>query len=507
MSASIVLAGLGANYLTPGNYLELLFAQGQAGGATSSRDILLIGNKTTAGSAVADTVIYGPDTPVPLQTEGDAIALFGAGSELHRGWRAVTAVTTVTTIRAIVVTESAGAAATATITFATTAAANGNVRFFYGGTYYDCTIASGDTVTAIAANFVSVINGITWLPFTAGNSAGVVTLTAKNKGPRGNWLRFGTLISGSGVATTVSTGVDQFFTGGTTADSSTTALGTLSAYHAYRLVSAAEDATQLGALCSQVGNLAQPINGNRQRVFAGSIDTLSNAITVATGINNARCDIVWQQYSQYTPFELACTIAGIVSLYEDAGDSPRCNFAGFGNDDDTSKYWNIKASRTTTAYPTKTAIESALHNGLSPIGVNSNGSTYLVNLITSRSLSGSTQDLRITAHHKVTVCDFLGDDWNAKCNLQFSGKKIANDPPKGAQPPGPDVVYPQLVRGAFFALLNDYDRNSLLENVGAIKDGTKIQREINPTTRISLQSPIDVIDILLQTASQLLQVG
>jgi phage tail sheath gpL-like len=129
MSASIVLAGLGANYLTPGNYLELLFAQGQAGGATSARDILLIGNKTTAGSAVADTVIYGPDTPVPLQTESDAIALFGAGSELHRGWRAVTAVNTVTTIRAIVVTESAGAAATATITFATTAAANGNVRF------------------------------------------------------------------------------------------------------------------------------------------------------------------------------------------------------------------------------------------------------------------------------------------------------------------------------------------------------------------------------------------
>lgn len=504
--ASVVLTGLGANYLTPGNYLELLFAQGPATGSFSPREILFLGNATTVGTATRDTVIYGPDSPVPFQTEQDAINLFGAGSEVHRAFRDVAKINPSTTFRAIAVTESVGTAATATITFATTATSSGNVRFYFDGLPYDTGFASGDTPTVIAANFIATLNAATWLPFTAGAAAGVVTLTAKLKGPRGNDLRWGILITAN-AGTTVTGTVDQAFTSGATADSNTAALGTILAGRYYYIISAASDATQLGALCTQVGLQAQPVNGIRQRVFAGSIDTLANAITVATGINNPRADIIWSQSSQHSPYQLAARAAAFVSLFENSGDSPRCNFAGFGSDAATQAYWTIQASRSTSAYPTKTAIESALHNGLSPVGCNANGSTYLVNLITTRSLSGSTQDLRITAHHKVTVCDFLGDDWVAICNLQYSGKKIANDPPKGAPPPAPDVATPTLMRGSFFSLLNRYANNTLIENVPTIKAGTIVQRETSPTTRMSIQCPLDVVDILLQTATQILQVG
>lgn len=506
MSAAIVLTGLASNDPVPGNYLEIQFAQGQAAGDSSPRETILMGNKTSSGSATLDTQVYGPDTPIPLQTEADCIALFGAGSELHLGFRKFTQINQVTTLRAIAVTESAGANATATITIATTPTGNGNVRVFFGGAYYDTGFLSGDTVTTIALAVCATLNAATWLPFTAGPVAGVITLTAKNKGPRSNNLRVQTSVT-PGVATTVSLGADTAFSGGTTADSNAAALGTMLPNEYYRIVSSANDATQLGAVQTQINNQAQPIVGIRQRLFAGSVDTIANAITLATGLNAVRGEIVWQKFSQYTEFELACTVAAVVSLFEDSGEVPRCNFAGFGNDAVTANYWSIKASRTQSAYPTRTDIKSALNNGLSPIGVNSNGTTYLVNRITTRSLSGAVQDYRIRDSHKVTICDFFAKDLLAKVNLQFPGKLIADNPPPGADPPGGDVVTPDLYKSCIFGLINRYAKNNLLQRVDGIKSGTVTQRSTVTPTRMEARIPLDTIDIFLQSANLVLQVG
>ena len=124
MAGSIVLTGLSANDPVPGAYLEINFAQGEAAGSNSPIEVLLMGNRTSAGAATVDTVIYGPDSLVPLQTEANVISLFGTGSELHRMFKAFTKINSGnTTVRAIAVTESGGAQATGTITYATNASA------------------------------------------------------------------------------------------------------------------------------------------------------------------------------------------------------------------------------------------------------------------------------------------------------------------------------------------------------------------------------------------------
>lgn len=505
MAQSIVLTGLAANDPVPGNYLQINFAQGVGSGSGSPNEVLLVGNASTAGSATRDTVIYGPDTQVPLQSESDAIALFGAGSELHIGFRAFTRVNQSTTLRAIAVTSSGGTAASAVITLTNASTGSAALRFFYGDTYYDTSIGNGDSVTLIAANLVVTINSVPSLPFTAGSSAGVVTLTAKIPGPRGNLIRFQTAILAGTTATTTSVTADTAFTSGATADSNTSALATILANKYYRIVSAANDASQLGALVTQVNNQALPLVGIRQRVFAGSIDTLANTITLATGINAARAEIVWEKNSPHLPFELACNMAAIVSLYEDTGANFRCNFAGFGNG--TNDQWVIKASRDATAFPTRNDIKSALNNGFYPVGVNATGSTYLVNRITTRSLSGSTPDYRIRDSHKVTICDFFADALLARVNQQFGGKKIANNPPPGGEAPGADVVTPDIYRGAVFTTIKAFDANKLLENVSDIKSGVVVQRATNPTTRMECKIPLDTIDIFLQSANEVDQVG
>ena len=55
--ASINLQGLALNNATPMYALEIDFAVGQPAGIGSQRPMLLMGNMTTAGTAIADTVI------------------------------------------------------------------------------------------------------------------------------------------------------------------------------------------------------------------------------------------------------------------------------------------------------------------------------------------------------------------------------------------------------------------------------------------------------------------
>lgn len=506
MSASIVLTGLAANDPIPNVYVEVSFAQGQATGNSAQRAILVLANKTSAGAGVVDTTLYGPDTLVPLQTEADMIALGGAGSEAHRMFRRIAAVNKNTAVYWLFVTASAGTAASGTVTIATAATGNGTHRLWVGDEYVETAIATSDTAINIATAIVASVNAKTHWPVTAANGGtAIVTLTAKIAGPRGNWIRFQAAIT-AGIATTTTATTDAFLASGATADSNTAALATILPRRFYYIVSAAEDATQLGALVSQVNTQAAPTTGIRQRTYAGSVDTLSNATTVATGINAARAEIVWSEKSPLTPAELAANHAAIVALFEDS-DNPRTNFANFGNDPVTTSYWKVARPRLDSAVPSRTSIKSALNNGLSPIGVNPNGTTYLVNRITSRSLSGSTVDYRIRAAHKVTICDFFADDLQAKAALQNAGKRIANDPPEGTKSPGPQVMTPSTFKGQIFSVLNTYNENDLLQNLADIKAGTIVQRETNPSTRLTARIPLQCVDNLEQTAIAVDQVA
>ncbi len=505
MSGDIVLTGLSSNDPVPGAYLEINFAQGEAAGSGSDSEVLLMGNKLSGGTATLDTAVYGPDSVVQMQTESDVISLFGAGSELHRMWRRFVKVNKSTTLRAIAVTESSGSKATGTITIATTATGNGNVRVWVHDEFVDASVTTGDTASNIGDAIAAAVNSQVHWGVTAGNSSGTVTLTAKQKGLRGNFIRYMAIIT-AGIATTASPGVDTAMSSGSSSDSNTTALSTIGGTKYYYIVSAAEDTTQLGAVVSQVGTLAAPIVGIRQRVVAGAVGSVSASNAVAVARNSARCDIQWSEGSPWTPAELAANLAAVVTLFE-TKPSPRVNYASFGQDAKTAPFWLAPAPRDASKIPSRASIKSALNNGLSPIGVLANGSTYLVDVITTRSLNGATNDYRVRDHHKVTICDFFGDDLLVKTVLQHSGKAIANDPVKGQRAPGPTVLTPTIMRGTIIGLIDVYDTNDLLQNASDIKAGLVVQRATSPTTRMTARIPLQPIDACKQFAFSLDQVA
>ena len=511
MSAAITLIGLNAGFPNPGNYVQINFAMGPSGASGGgNRPVLIMGNATTAGSATANTVVYGPDTSVPCQTETDVINLFGAGSQLHRAFLRFTAVNQTTPLYFLVVAPSAGAAATGTLTFSATATATANCRVWVEDMFADFTISTGDTPTTQATNCAAAINAKYQWPCSATSSVGVVTLTHRNLGPEGNFLAYGAVITSSGtgaIGTTVTPVLPTLMTGGTTADSNTTALGTIKSTRYYNILVCDSDATNVGAVVSQVNTLALPLNGIRQRVFAGFTGTLANCITLATGLNAPRCELALTTGTDLPPLEAAANNCAIFTLLENRA-YPRHNFSLFPSLPSDQTQWFLTASRTGPgAGLTQAQITSALNNGITPYAIVGTGKLQLVKRITSYSLNGSVQDTRCRDACKVYESDNYGDDLSTLLSQQFSGKDLINDPPAGGPTPQGNLVWPRLIADAVNGLTQVYVNNGRFQNGPAIIAGTIVQRDPFNKNRVDILVPVQVVDILDQVASLINQVG
>lgn len=503
MSASIVLTGLAANDPVPGEYVEVAFAQGPSSLATGTDRVLIIGGLLTTGAGSA-SVVYGPDTAIPMLTADDAKLLFGAGSEIHRMVRRFMSMNTTTPVYAIGVAENAaGVAATGTITVATTATAAGTLRIYVQDEFVEVGFVTGDTPTTIAANAVIQINAKDYWPVTAANVAGVITITSKQKGPRANLIRyFGRIIPFTGVGTTVSPTTSTLTASGAGIDDLTAALAVVVAQKYYYIVPAAVDSTQLALVKSQIDTQALPVTGIRQRMVWGSNDTLSNCITIVDALNAARSEVVWQLQGDIPAPELAAIASAAYTLYE-GSDVPRLNWNFYGQGD--GEPWPVKAPLSGTV-PTRSQIYAALNAGVTPIGVQGPGA-YIAKRITNRYKQGAILDYRIRDAHKVLVSDRYADALISKSALQLRGKEIGDDPKKNEPTPGPRVVTPRVVKAMIDGVTDFFNGNDLLQNVAEIKKNTTVLRDSGNRTRMGAKVPLQPIDILDQLAYRVDQVA
>jgi len=491
---AIILTGIGSSDPIPGVYAETNFAAGASTGDTGARPMVFFVNKTAAGSATVNTEVYGPDTENPLSSEAHMIALGGPGSEGHRLFRRVADLNKTNPMYWVFVTESAGAKAAGTIVITGTATKVGSVRVYVVDDFVDVPISNGMTATLLGDAVAAAVNARAEWPVTAANVTGTVTLTAKQNGLRGNFIRYQVVrFNGDGLSFTATT--DSALANGAASDSNTTAIATLKGRGDYYVVSAANDATQLGALSTHIATQALPANGNPKRLFAATTDSLATANALAIGLNDPRAELLWQYKGVWTPAEIAAHMAAIYAM-EEASVKPRTNFAGYGQDARTQGIFKVPPPRDKTARPDRsTDLTPAILNGLSPIAVDGRGvRCYLVDRITTRTLNGAIPDYRIRDAHKVTICDYFSRDWVTKVALQMSGKKIGDNPLPGMKQPDADVVTPDRLKALTIGLLDTYDGNGLLQGVQQTKDESVFQRETVPTTRMSARIPIRPID-------------
>lgn len=507
--ASIVLTGLSANDPTPGNYMQVNFAQGPASGSGSARTALLIGNFTAAGTATAG-VVYGPDTGVACQTESDVITLAGTGSELHRMWLKFTKVNQATSLYLIGVTQSVGANATLNTTLLTVPTASGTWSIYVEDELAQASFATGDTLASITATMVTAINGnsrwaVTAAQATVSTTSDSVAITAKQKGPRGNFIANQASITGAAITTTNT--ARAFLAGGTTADSNASALAAVLAQKFDYICSSAEDAAQFGAVVTQVNSQALPLTGIRQRCYAGAVDaTIANVNTIAISQNSAPSELIWQKSSDWTPAEIAAHAMGAYALLENSGTKPRLNFSLFPVSQDNPAVWQLPAPRSGTQ-PSAAEVRSALANGVTPLGNRPGGKSFIWKRITTRSTNGAVNDYRTRDAHKVCVPYFFADDLQAKYSLQFGGKDLTDDPKLGGPPNDGQTVSASNIKSATQTLITEYGNRNLFRAPDVMNANLIVQRETSPTTRVSVRVPTSPVDILDQICTAVDQVS
>lgn len=521
---TITIPGLASSTKTPSVYLSVILGGPGTSAGAAPEKILLVGNaigSTISGLSPSFSVTAGSmqaAQPTFCASASDAESLCGAGSELARMASAVFAQSPAANLWLCAVTESGGAAAAADLTVATTSTAAFTVRLRLCDEVIDVPVASGSTATTIAAAIADAINDANALPYTAQNAAGVVTITAKHPGSRGNSLIVDaylvsssspveTRITGSSTLSPGSTtfqwtsigggiGAEFNLTGLTTADNFTNALAAVASQKYSRIVVAANDATNIGRLVTHLDNLAAVTVGLRQQGIAATIDTLANATTLANGRNASRLQVAWHHASKVPGPE----VAAVLSAARLAGDGAVGGVLVGESSDPAANLDGVQlavllAQTSVADQPTATEVESALNNGLSCVVPSSArpGLTALSRSITSRSLYLGVPNYAVIDTSFVTTCDYVADDLQSSLAITYQGFKLGADSANGNPPLAPNVTTPSLVRSFILDKLAGYEVRAILRDVTANASLLAVQADPVVSGRLNCEIPCEPV--------------
>lgn len=456
-SLALALTGLDASNPTPGTYLEVKFAQGNAGGNLGPRRVLIVAPKATAsGTITVDTQV------VQIQDEADAVLYAGTGSPAHRMARAWFASNKSAEVWLLCPTEGSGSAAVDKITFTTTADANGVCEITLCGETISFPILDGYTVTNSAEAAVAAINNQTHWPVIASNSSGVVTITGKTSGVILNSVRYRARIVGTGVATTVAPTADTALgasgAGGAAIGvgviSMTAALATMLPRKFDVILQAEQSAAAIVATMDQVVVQAEPSTGFLQKVYVGTALTPADAATLASGSNGnrERLDLINAEQCPVEHYVLNAIVAA--NYVKNNGPNPSYSFDGYGTKAGQSLP-GLARPYNDAALPTSTEIRSMLNQGVTPVAYTDGGAPYIVRAVTTRCKTGSAFDYRVRDSHIVTVADRFAGDLAVRVNAA-PWTKVAADPVGSAKEPGPDFCTPRRMAALIETLVGDY---------------------------------------------------
>lgn len=490
MALSSILAA--ANKV-PGTYLRVSLGVGVRSSGTSPRHLVLFGNKTASG-----TMDLAKE--YDCFSEDDARTLAGAGSELFWLVKAAVDAYPGVALKIIAVTESAGTAATGTIVVGGAATSSGTIAVSVLGEEIEVPYASGDAPTAVGAAIAAAVNAKPDWPLTAAAVTGTVTGTARHRGPRGNFIPVrARILSGTGL--TVTPPATGYLTSGATSDDPQAALDVIAAVRRNYLVAPYIDATQLAKFKTHVDAEDEPEVGHRKQLVFGSIDTLANTTTLATGLNLARAQCAWQEKADATPGMLAAAVAARRAARE-ASD------AGYNFDGEILP--GLRPHYNSADLPTNSELISALNNGITPLSSTPSGEVFIVRSITTKSQDATAKpDYRVLDTAKVTVADEIADRYELAFADRWKGFKASVDPAEGEVAP-PNVVTPAMCDDLAYEILIAAEENDgLLESGSVERRKGEIFHELSTTSpgRFNGTIPLDVIEGAHQFATDVRQIG
>lgn len=367
---------------SPGFRLRVnLLAATLAAGSTGYNVAIMGMAETSVGDMTADTEIR------TITSDTEAAAAAGKGP-LYRAWQTYHAIDPTQPVDFIKVTESAGAAAAQTLTFAGTPTADCSWDVFFHGYKVTLSWLVGQLVATARDNGVTQIASYTdnLACTAAAGSGGVINLTARSKGPWGNDITL-RVKQTSGAGATLTAGAATF-AGGTTEPDFTNALATANTKEYDMIIpclsqaeTVASGTTNVKRVDDNITAAAEGLHAKLQQFVVGSRGSVASAKTGAV----ARNSVNGEHFCVVNAEDLPCELAAA-----EAADRIRRRKLEINANRCGSRLPALSGSATPTAdNPTEATAIDALNNGVTIGGYDAQGNVIVLRPITMHSQDSS----------------------------------------------------------------------------------------------------------------------
>ncbi|WP_281661444.1 phage tail sheath subtilisin-like domain-containing protein, partial [Microvirgula aerodenitrificans] len=323
----------------------------------------------------------------------------------------------------------------------------------------------GDTAAELATALKTALAAKADLPLTATVAAGVVTLTARNKGSFGNGIVVSSAVSAPGVTATVAA-----MSGGAIDPDLADALAAVVGGGHHILVSPFADSTSLTAIRAHLEFVSGPMEQRGAIGVFGWPGTLATGTTLAGQINSGRITGAWHRGSVRLPAEIAAGYAAVLAFEEDPA-RPLNTLEIKGLDVTGIDQW-----------PSRTEQENALYHGLTPLEVGPGDRVQIVRAISTytRDPQG-VDDVALLDITTIRTLDYVRKACRERISLRFPREKLSERTP-------------DKVRSELLDVLYKLEELEIVEAVDANKAGLIVERDSQDVNRLDAKIPVDVVN-------------
>jgi phage tail sheath gpL-like len=449
-----------------------------------AKKVLIVAQKTAAGSQAVNTSSV-------VTREEEASARFGAGSVGHRMARAaLTENPTVDLTMVAVADDGAATPASETLTITGPATSDGGVALAIGNDEFSVGYITGDSATTIAAAVVAAIAARPYLPVTAANVAGVVTLTAKSKGVVSNGIQASaTPTVGSGV-TAVLSGTDGRLGGGTGVSDLAAALAAVQGRFHYIAIGASDSAS-IDDGKAHVDEMGKAEEGKGQVLIVAVDGALASLTSLANGRNHERALIGGINGCRTWAPEIAAAMAASMAAVNGFARSYDGRVLSWVKPPPLEKRWNGLERK------------QLINNGVTPLYPRDPDLAVTIRrAVTTKVIGGSGQnDYTLLDVGTIQGLDRVRDALVAMYAAKFAGSDWAEDSTDSKLPPR--VATPKKVEGEIIETLFQLEEEGTVKNTTQWKALVKVEKV---GTEAHAQIPADIIEGLHALYGRLLLV-
>ena len=459
-SANINFEKIPASTRKPGVYAEWNTKLAVRNLPTNRQRVLLIAQHTTnLGAVSALTDVY---------SAAEVAERYGAGSQAHlMADAAIKAYANAALSIITLADHSAGVAASGKITITGNATTQGVLRVGIGNAdVLMMPVAAGDSADTVGKAVKAAIAAQPGLPVSAAEAAGVVTITAKNKGAEGNAIRLLAACTAAGISTTVTA-----MANGLVNPDIAAALNAVVAEGHHIIACGINDETNLLKLRAHLDTVASPMEKRWAIGVYGQTGTLAQATTLAGRLNHGHIVSAWYRGTPSLPCELAAAFAAVMASEEDPArplNTLALNSIGVCESKDKTM---------------RTEQENALYNGVTPIETSPAGTqAQIVRAITTYTKTANgTADESLLDVTTVRTLIYVSRACVDRIALRFPRDKLSDrTPPR--------------VRSELIDVLMRCEELEILERVEENLPKLIVERDLQNTGMLNCRIPSDVVN-------------